>query len=122
MFPSLQKRFPRTAFVAHKIASSRTGRTTAKAWSYRRPLLFGFFATYTAIGYLKLRRDAYLRDLIHDDTYLVWKIYDGSIVESKGPPSVSALINAPAAGEEAPRVMEMFEVIRALKWAQADQR
>ncbi|GAK65522.1 protease IV sppA [Moesziomyces antarcticus] len=122
MFSSLQKRFPRTAFVAHKIASSRTGRTTAKAWSYRRSLLFGFFATYTAIGYLKLRRDAYLRDLIHDDTYLVWKIYDGSIVESKGPPSVSALINAPAAGEEAPRVMEMFEVIRALKWAQADQR
>ncbi len=52
----------------------------------------------------------------------MWKIYDGSIVESRGPPSVSALINAPAAGEEAPRVMEMFEVIRALKWAQADER
>lgn len=117
-----QRRFPRIAFVANKISSSRTGRTTAKAWSYRRPLLFGFFATYTAVGYLKLRRDAYLRDLIHPDTYLVWKIYDGSIVESRGPPSVSALINAPAAGEEAPRVMEMFEVIRALKWAQADER
>ncbi|CBQ73966.1 related to Signal peptide peptidase [Sporisorium reilianum SRZ2] len=119
---SLQKRFPRIAFVANKIIASRTGRTTAKAWSYRRPLLFGFFATYTALGYLKLKRDAYLRDLIHPDTYLVWKIYDGSIVESRGPPSVSALINAPAAGEEAPRVMEMFEVIRALKWAQADER
>ncbi|TKY84631.1 hypothetical protein EX895_006533 [Sporisorium graminicola] len=119
---SLQKRFPRIAFVANKIITSRTGRTTAKAWSYRRPLLFGFFATYTAVGYLKLKRDAYLRDLIHPDTYLVWKIYDGSIVESRGPPSVSALINAPAAGEEAPRVMEMFEVIRALKWAQADER
>lgn len=110
------------AFVANKIYTSRTGRTTAKAWSYRRPLFFGFFATYTAVGYLKLRRDAYLRDYIHPDTYLVWKIYDGSIVESRGPPSVSALINAPAAGEEAPRVMEMFEVIRALKWAQADER
>ncbi|CDW94038.1 hypothetical protein [Sporisorium scitamineum] len=119
---SLQKRFPRIAFVANKIITSRTGRTTAKAWSYRRPLLFGFFATYTAVGYLKLKRDAYLRDLIHPDTYLVWKIYDGSIVESRGPPSVSALINAPAAGEEAPHVMEMFEVIRALKWAQADER
>ncbi|EST09578.1 Peptidase S49 [Kalmanozyma brasiliensis GHG001] len=119
---AFQKRFPRMAFVANKVISSRTGRTTAKAWSYRRPLLFGFFATYTAIGYLKLKRDAYLRDIIHPDTYLVWKIYDGSIVESRGPPSVSALINAPAAGEEAPRVMEMFEVIRALKWAQADDR
>ena len=119
---SFQKRFPRMAFVANKVITSRTGRTTAKAWSYRRPLLFGFFATYTAIGYLKLKRDAYLRDVIHPDTYLVWKIYDGSIVESRGPPSVSALINAPAAGEEAPRVMEMFEVIRALKWAQADER
>ncbi|SPO27713.1 related to Signal peptide peptidase [Ustilago trichophora] len=119
---SFQKRFPRMAFVANKVITSRTGRTTAKAWSYRRPLLFGFFATYTAVGYLKLKRDAYLRDMIHPDTYLVWKIYDGSIVESRGPPSVSALINAPAAGEEAPRVMEMFEVIRALKWAQADER
>lgn len=119
---SFQKRFPRMAFVANKVITSRTGRTTAKAWSYRRPLLFGFFATYTAVGYLKLKRDAYLRDMIHPDTYLVWKIYDGSIVESRGPPSVSALINAPAAGEEAPRVMEMFEVIRALKWAQADDR
>lgn len=122
MYASFQKRFPRMAFVAKKISTSRTGRTTAKAWSYRRPLLFGFFATYTAVGYLKLKRDAYLRDLIHPDTYLVWKVYDGSIVESRGPPSVSALINAPAAGEEAPRVMEMFEVIRALKWAQADDR
>ncbi|SNX86015.1 related to Signal peptide peptidase [Melanopsichium pennsylvanicum] len=119
---SLQKRFPRIAFVANKIITSRTGRTAGKAWSYRRPLFFGFFATYTAVGYLKLKRDAYLRDIIHPDTYLVWKIYDGSIVESRGPPSVSALINAPAAGEEAPRVMEMFEVIRALKWAQADER
>ena len=119
---AFQKRFPRIAFVANKVITSRTGRTTVKAWSYRRPLLFGFFATYTAVGYLKLKRDAYLRDFIHPDTYLVWKIYDGSIVESRGPPSVSALINAPAAGEEAPRVMEMFEVIRALKWAQADDR
>lgn len=119
---SFQRRFPRAAFVANKIITSRTGRTTAKAWSYRRPILFGFFATYTAIGYLKLKRDAYLRDFVHPDTYLVWKIYDGSIVESRGPPSVSALINAPAAGEDAPRVMEMFEVIRALKWAQADER
>ncbi|SOV02382.1 related to Signal peptide peptidase [Ustilago sp. UG-2017a] len=118
----LQRRFPRAAFVANKIITSRTGRTTAKAWSYRRPLLFGFFATYTAIGYLKLKRDAYLRDFVHPDTYLVWKIYDGSIVESRGPPSVSALINAPAAGEDVPHVMEMFEVIRALKWAQADER
>lgn len=122
VYTSFQKRFPRMAFVANKVITSRTGRTTARAWSYRRPLLFGFFATYTAVGYLKLKRDAYLRDLIHPDTYLVWKVYDGAIVESRGPPSVSALINAPAAGEEAPRVMEMFEVIRALKWAQADDR
>ncbi|PWY98318.1 hypothetical protein BCV70DRAFT_213051 [Testicularia cyperi] len=117
-----RRRFPRLAFVANKVATSRTGRTTAKAWAYRRPLLFGFAVTYTAIGYLKLKSDAYMRDYIHPDTYLVWKIYDGSIVESRGPPSVSALINAPAAGEDAPRVMEMFEVIRALKWAQRDDR
>lgn len=45
-----------------------------------------------------------------------------AIVESRGPPSLNALLAAPSAGEDAPRVMELFEVIRGLKWAQRDER
>ncbi|EPQ29850.1 uncharacterized protein PFL1_02523 [Pseudozyma flocculosa PF-1] len=118
----LSRRFPRLAATATRIGGSRAGRAGQGFWKYRRSIFFGFFAVYTGVGYLKLKRDAYLRDYIHPETYLVWKIHDGSIVESRGPPTLGALLNAPAAGEEAPRVLELFEAIRALKWAQGDER
>ena len=119
---AFSRRFPRLAATVQRFNSSRGGRATYAMWSYRRPILFGFFAVYAGTGYLMLKRDAYLRDFVHPETYLVWKIHDGSIVESRGPPTLGALLNAPAAGEEAPRVLELFEAIRALKWAQRDER
>ncbi|KAN0060097.1 hypothetical protein ACQY0O_008070 [Thecaphora frezii] len=118
----LSRRFPRLAATAARFRSSGAGRASFGLWRYRRSIFTGLVAVYAGVGYIKLRRDAYLRDYIHPETYLVWKIHDGSIVESRGPPSLGALLNAPAAGEEVPRIMELFEAIRALKWAQNDER
>ncbi|PWN46870.1 hypothetical protein IE53DRAFT_286523 [Violaceomyces palustris] len=118
----MSRRFPRITAAATRISSHRSTRFAFSLWNYRRPIAFGFFVTYAGASYLKLKRDAYLRDYIHPETYLVWKIHDGSIVESRGAPTLNALLSAPSSGEEAPRVMELFEVIRALKWAQRDER
>ncbi len=64
-----------------------------------------------------------LRDFIHENTYLVWKIYPGSIVEDRHPASLgNLLVGSPTPGEEAPKVLELFEAIRALKFASQDSR
>lgn len=94
----------------------------AQAWTRRRPIFFGLFLTYGVINYAIVRREAYLRDYIHPDSWLVLKVYPGSIVEAKAAPSITALLHSPSAGEDTPRVMELFELLRALKWAQKDER
>jgi hypothetical protein len=70
-----------------------------------------------------LRREAYIRDTIHPDSWLVLKVYPGSIVEAKQGPNIAALLSSPSAGEDSlPKVMELFDVCRALKWAARDER
>ncbi|WFC97775.1 hypothetical protein MYAM1_000494 [Malassezia yamatoensis] len=62
----------------------------------------------------------YLRDYMYPDTYLVWKIHDGCIVESRHAPSLSQLITPASPGDDPPRIMEIYEVLRTLKYAGRD--
>ncbi|KDN40013.1 hypothetical protein K437DRAFT_275822 [Tilletiaria anomala UBC 951] len=118
----LARSFPRLTATFQKFSQSRAGHGGAFVWRYRRGFLIGFGLTYTALAYSIAARDRYLRDYVHDNTYLVWKIYPGAVVESRSPASLSNLLMAPSPGEDAPKVLELFEAIRALKYAQQDPR
>lgn len=45
-----------------------------------------------------------------------------SIVESKSAPSLQRFLSPQTSGEDPPRVMGLFEVLRTLKWASQDER
>ncbi|GAA5935009.1 hypothetical protein JCM10213_000618 [Rhodosporidiobolus nylandii] len=71
------------------------------------------------------KRKAAERDTIHDNTYLYWKIYDGGIVEAKSAgSSLNYLLSSSQGGspDEPPRVMTLFDVIRTIKFIEADDR
>ena len=116
------KRFPRLSASFQKYSSTRMGRVTSTAWTRRRPILVGLAITYGLVNYAVVRRDAYLRDYIHPDSWLVLKVYPGSIVECKSTPNLVALLSSPSAGEDRAVTLELFEVCRALKWAMRDER
>lgn len=113
--PGLHARF--TSFK-----DSKPGQGASWAWTNRKYIFFGLTLTYVGAGYWMVKRDAAKRDFIHPNTYLVWKFYPGSIVEVKGKPSLSYLLGTPTAGEDPPRIMELYEAVRALKMAANDPR
>ena len=104
------------------------GTRTYRAYSFvskrRRPLLFGAALLYFGTVYTKATINARKRDKIADSTFLYWKIYDGSIVEAKtAATAISLLFSGSGGGSDEPaRVMTLFEVVKALSWAQRDDR
>lgn len=116
------KRFPRLTATFQKYSSSRAGRIATTAWTRKRPIFVGLAISYGVISYAVLYRDSYLRDQIHQDTWLTLKVHPGSIVDCRSGPNITALLNSPSAGEDRPSVMELFEVCRAIKWASKDVR
>jgi hypothetical protein len=69
-----------------------------------------------------VRAEAIKRDTIHPDSWLVMKVHPGSIVDCKPTTNLTALLSSPSAGEDKPTVMELVDVIEALKLAAADDR
>lgn len=120
--PEKPRRFPRLRAAASAFARSRVGVFATRAWARRRPIAFGLLATGAVAQYVLAWREMYVRDYVWPDTYLVWKVYDGSIVDARAQPTLGQLVLPPTGGEEQPRVMELFEVLRTLKWAQQDRR
>lgn len=114
--------FPRLSASYRKFSGGRFGRTGAFFWRNRRGVFITLGLSYTGLFYLVAARDRYIRDYIHDNTYLVWKIYPGAIVETRSPAALSSILLAPNPGEETPKVLELWEAIRALKFAQQDPR
>ena len=117
-----QRRFPQMYARFERLARSRLGVFAQGAWARRRPIALGLIVGAFGVQYVVARREAYVRDYLHPDTYLVWKVHDGSVVEARRPPSVSQLFAPSAPGDEPPRVLELHEVLHALKWAQRDER
>lgn len=54
-------------------------------------------------------------------SWLLWKLHDGAIVEARSPQLLSLLRSANP-GEDAPAVMELYDAIKSLKLAQNDPR
>lgn len=118
------KRFPRLQANMQKYASSRAGKATAMAWKYKRRVFIGLGISYGIINYLAQRRNIIGRDTVRPDTWLFVKVHPGSIVDAKstGVNIQAVLSNSnSSSGEEKPSVMELFDVIKALKWAGRDE-
>ncbi|PWN42778.1 hypothetical protein IE81DRAFT_323127 [Ceraceosorus guamensis] len=116
------RRFPNAAAAAQRARQSAGGQVAVKVWNNRRYLGIGIAVTFLGTSYISGKIAQIKRDHVADDSWLVWKIYDGAIVEARGPTSLTALLGGASAGEDAPRVMELYEAVRALKWAKGDSR
>jgi signal peptide peptidase SppA len=118
----LARRFPGLHGRYERARSSRFGRISSTIWTRRRPILLTLAVSYGVINYALVKRDAYIRDHIHPDSWLVMKVYPGAIVECKSQPSIARLLQTPTPGEDLPRQMDLFETLRAIKWARDDPR
>ncbi|PWN38022.1 uncharacterized protein FA14DRAFT_104821, partial [Meira miltonrushii] len=118
----LARRFPGLHGRYERARSSRFGRMSSTFWTRRRPILITLAVSYGVINYALVKRDAYIRDHIHPDSWLVMKVYPGAIVECKSTPSLARLLSTPTPGEDLPRQMDLFETLRAIKWARDDPR
>ncbi|KAK4701120.1 protease IV, partial [Phenoliferia sp. Uapishka_3] len=107
-----------------RFAATRTFRLARTGWAYKRAILLGVGVSYGLVKWKLEKAAAARRDAVHDKTVLLWKIYDGGIVEAKSTGSSLNYLLTSSGGspEEPPRVMTLFEVIRAIKFIEADDR
>ncbi|GAA5875098.1 hypothetical protein JCM3774_003428 [Rhodotorula dairenensis] len=115
---------PRLALAA-RFADSKGYRYAHTAWRYKGWLFGAVAVTYTVASYNAEKARARKRDAIPEKTVLYWKLYDGGIVEAKSTGSnLNYLLSSRGAGapEEPPRVMELFDVIRTIKFIEQDDR
>ncbi|GAA5845338.1 hypothetical protein JCM11251_008000 [Rhodosporidiobolus azoricus] len=109
----------------HRLTSSRPARIAGGAYRWKGLIGGAVAITYLGLAWRAEKRRARERDEIHDNTYLYWKIYDGGIVEAKSAGSnLNYLLSSSQGGspEEPPRVMELFDVVRTIKFIESDDR
>ncbi|KAH9444610.1 hypothetical protein MJO28_013360 [Puccinia striiformis f. sp. tritici] len=107
----------------NRISSSRVGSGVKFAYHWRRPLLFGLGASFFVSRYYYARYQKGKRDRIEPGTYLVWRLYDGAIVEyPSNQTNLSMLLGSSGDGTEPPRVMTLYDAIRTIKFAEGDDR
>jgi len=107
----------------NRLSSSRVGSGVRFAYNWRRPLLLGFSATFFISRYYYAKYQKAKRDHIQPGTYLVWRLYDGAIVEyPSNQTNLSMLLGSSGDGTEPPRVMTLYDAIRTLKFAENDDR
>ncbi|KAG0149572.1 hypothetical protein CROQUDRAFT_686359 [Cronartium quercuum f. sp. fusiforme G11] len=107
----------------NRLATSRLGQGARFTYTWRRPILFGVGVSVFVGRYYYQRYQAAKRDLIQPDTYLVWRLYDGAIVEYPSTQTnLSMLLGSSGDGTEPPRVMTLYDTIRTLQFIQADDR
>ncbi|KAM0752047.1 hypothetical protein T439DRAFT_379176 [Meredithblackwellia eburnea MCA 4105] len=107
-----------------RLQQSTPFRLGATAWAWRRTLVVTGLGVYGLTHWTLEKRRAAERDAVRDKTWLLWKIYDGGIVEAKSTGSSLNYLLTSSGGspEEPPRVMTLFEVIRTIKFIEADDR
>ncbi|GJJ68343.1 protease IV [Entomortierella parvispora] len=94
----------------------------ARAWSHRGKIAFGVFLIYSGANVYYNYRQQKIRNTIHPNTILHWRITDGSIVETdtdKG--NIQKIIKA-AGGTSPTPVSTLIDIVTALKHARQDPR
>jgi len=107
-----------------RFQGTRFYRSYAFAAKHRKSLLFGASLLYIGTSYTSALFAARKRDKIQDNTYLYFKIYDGAIVEAKSSATTlsNLLLSSGGGSDEPPRILTLFETIKGLNWAMADDR
>ncbi|KAI8456846.1 hypothetical protein BY996DRAFT_4579107 [Phakopsora pachyrhizi] len=106
-----------------RLSTSRVGKGVQFGYSWRRPIIFGFGVGVFIGRYYYLKYQAAKRDFVHPDTYLIWRLYDGAIVEyPSNQTNLSMLLGSSGEGSEPPRVMTLYDAIRTIKFIEADDR
>lgn len=107
----------------NRLASSRIGQGARLTYTWRRPILFGVGVSVFIGRYYYSKYQAAKRDFIHPDTYLVWRLYDGAVVEyPSNQTNLSMLLGSSGEGSDPPRVMTLYDAVRTLQYIQADDR
>ncbi|MBW0470710.1 hypothetical protein O181_010425 [Austropuccinia psidii MF-1] len=107
----------------NRLASSRLGQRAQFAYTWRRPIFFGIGASFFLGRYIYAKYQIAKRDRIHPGTYLVWRLYDGAVVEYPShQTNLSMVLGSSGDGADPPRVMTLDDVIRTLKFIQTDDR
>ncbi|PLW42296.1 hypothetical protein PCASD_07723 [Puccinia coronata f. sp. avenae] len=107
----------------NRLSSSRVGSGVRFAYHWRRPLLLGLGASFFVSRYYYAKYQKAKRDRIEPGTYLVWRLYDGAIVEyPSNQTNLGLILGSSGDGTEPPRVMTLYDAIRTLKFAENDDR
>ncbi|EGF99057.1 putative protease IV sppA [Melampsora larici-populina 98AG31] len=107
----------------NRLSSSRIGQGARLTYTWRRPILFGVGVSVFIGRYYYSKYQAAKRDFIQPDTYLVWRLYDGAVVEyPSNQTNLSMLLGSSGEGSEPPRVMTLYDAVRTLQFVQADDR
>ncbi|KAH9822657.1 putative protease IV sppA [Melampsora americana] len=107
----------------NRLASSRIGQGARFTYTWRRPILFGVGVSVFISRYYYSKYQAAKRDFIHPDTYLVWRLYDGAVVEyPSNQTNLNMLLGSSSEGSEPPRVMTLYDAVRTLQFIQSDDR
>ena len=61
-------------------AQSRIGRMATALWARRRTVFLTVMLGGAVVQLARAKREAYIRDFVSPDTYLVWKVYDLSLI------------------------------------------
>lgn len=112
--------FPKANARFTQFKGTQTYDVAAWTWKHKRSIVFGVSTSYIAYSYFITKLKIAESNEIKPNTYLIWKFYPGSIVETKGPPSLSHLFASQTSGEDPPRVITIFEAVQALTNAAAD--
>ncbi|CAO1616890.1 unnamed protein product [Sympodiomycopsis kandeliae] len=115
------RRFPNAHSRVTRFKATKTYSSASWFWKYKGSIAFGLSATYFFGGYYIEKLRAAERDRTKPNTYLVWKFYPGSIVETKGPPQLKYLLAQQAPGEDPPRAISLFDAVLALEVAAKDE-
>lgn len=96
--------------------------TASRVWAHRRGIFIGVFmaGVITQFGVVRYRQIK--ADTVLPDTYLTWRVFDGSIVEVKTPPTIGMLLGAPSSGDQPVRVLALDQVVETLRRAKDDDR
>lgn len=116
----LATRFPGAHARFTTFKSTRTYSGASWIWLNKRRIVAGLSLSYVALWYYKLRLKAIERDTVHPNTYLIWKFYPGSIVETREATPILQLLSRPNPGEDRPRAITMLEAIQSLRAAAHD--
>ena len=97
-------------------------RTASRVWAYRRPIIVSVIVVGMITRGTLISMQQQANDFVHPDTYLTWRVFDGSIVEVRQAQSIGQLLAQPTPGDQPVRILELHQVVETLRRAKDDAR